>query len=121
VARSHLVARLSKSARPRGSYRKSEDAALLPTLRPIVDARPTYGYRRVTALVNRLLRSRGEPVVNAKPVLRILRMNELTLAAQTRMPHALRESSDRVNALAATAASRRNGAGDNAKIQIAAT
>jgi putative transposase len=34
-----------------------------------VDARPTYGYRRVTALVNRVLRARGEPTVNGKRVL----------------------------------------------------
>jgi putative transposase len=45
--------------------------------------RPSYGYRRVTALVNRVLRSHGEPVVNAKRVLRILQGNGLTLAPHT--------------------------------------
>ncbi|MER2265081.1 IS3 family transposase [Methylobacterium oxalidis] len=83
VARSHLAERLSHSSRPRGPYRKPEDALLLPTIRAIVDARPSYGYRRVTALVNRVLRSRGEPVINAKRVLRILRANGLTLAPHT--------------------------------------
>jgi hypothetical protein len=53
---------------------KPEDAALLLTIRQIVDARPTYGYRRITAIVNRILRARGEPVVNAKRVLRIMRV-----------------------------------------------
>lgn len=80
VARSHLAERLTRPARPRGPYRKPEDAVLLPTIRAIVDARPSYGYRRITVLVNRVLRSRGEPVVNAKRVLRILRANGLTLA-----------------------------------------
>ncbi len=69
VARSHLAERLRRPARPRGPYHKPEDAQLLPTIRAIVDARPSYGYRRVTALVNRALRSRGEASVNAKRVL----------------------------------------------------
>ncbi|KQS85280.1 integrase [Methylobacterium sp. Leaf361] len=83
VARSHLAERLSRPAQPRGPYRKPEDAQLLPTIRAIVDARPSYGYRRVTALVNRALHSRGEASVNAKRVLRILRANGLTLAPHT--------------------------------------
>ena len=83
VACSNLVARRAKPARPRGPYRKSDDAALLLTLRAIVDERPTYGYRRITALVNRLLRSKGEPVVNTKRVLRIMRAHGLTLAPHT--------------------------------------
>ncbi len=83
VARSRLAERLSRPAQPHGPYRKPEDARLLPTIRAIVDARPSYGYRRVTALVNRALRSRGEAIVNAKRVLRILQMNGLTLAPHT--------------------------------------
>ena len=42
VARSSLAERQAKSARPRGPYRKPEDEALLPTIREIVDARPSY-------------------------------------------------------------------------------
>lgn len=83
VARSHLAERLSRPVQPRGPYHKPKDALLLPTIRAIVDARPSYGYRRVTALVNRVLRSRGEAIVNAKRVLRILRANGLTLAPHT--------------------------------------
>ncbi|MCE3250031.1 MAG: Integrase catalytic region, partial [Geminicoccaceae bacterium] len=49
VARPNLAERRTRRARPRGPYRKPEDAALLPTIREIVDARPTYGYRRITA------------------------------------------------------------------------
>ena len=83
VARSNLVERRTKPARPRGPYRKPDDAALLPTLRAIVDEGPTYGYRRITAMVNRLPRARAEPVVNAKRVLRIMRAHGLTLAPHT--------------------------------------
>ena len=73
VARSNLAERLAKPARSRGPYRKPEDLPLLALIREIVDARPTYGYRRVTALVNRKLRGDGKPLVNAKRVLRIMR------------------------------------------------
>lgn len=83
VARSNLAERRTRLARPRGPYRKPEDAALLPTIREIVDARPTYGYRRITALVNRIRRARSEPTINSKRVLRIMRVNGLTLAPHT--------------------------------------
>jgi len=83
VARSNLIERGTKPDRPRGPYRKPQDEALLPAIRQVVDARPTYGYRRITALVNRVLRAEGEPIVNAKRVLRILRANGMTLAPHT--------------------------------------
>ena len=53
VSRSQLHARASGAARARGVYIKTEDAALLPAIRRLVDQRPTYGYRRLTALLNR--------------------------------------------------------------------
>ena len=37
-------------------YRKAGDAELLARIRALVDQRPTYGYRRITALVNRSAR-----------------------------------------------------------------
>jgi hypothetical protein len=83
VSRSNLVERASKPSRPRGPYRKPEDAALLAELRPIIDQRSTYGYRRVTALFNRQRRKDGKPVVNAKRVLRIMQLNGLTLQKHT--------------------------------------
>ncbi|MBB3938325.1 Transposase InsO and inactivated derivatives [Aureimonas phyllosphaerae] len=83
VARSHINERRSKTAKLRGPYRKAEDAGLLPAIRAIVDARPTYGYRRVTALLNRELRLRGQPTVNAKRVLRIMQHHGLTLERHT--------------------------------------
>lgn len=38
---------------------KSEDEGLLVELRALVDERPTYGYRRLTALLNRARRKLG--------------------------------------------------------------
>ena len=68
VSRSNLVERPSRAPRRR-PYRKPEDAVLLPLIRRLVDERPTYGYRRLTALLNRQLRTEGKPTVNGKRVL----------------------------------------------------
>lgn len=59
VDRSHINERHGRTVKPRGRYRKAEDAEFLPAIRAIVDARPTYGYRRVTALLNRERRLQG--------------------------------------------------------------
>ena len=83
VSRSNLIERASKPSRHRGSYRKPEDVSLLAKLRPIIDQRPTYGYRRVTALLNRQRRKEGKPTVNTKRVLRVMRQNGLTLQKHT--------------------------------------
>jgi hypothetical protein len=83
VARSNLIERRDKVTQSRGSYRKAEDASLIPPIRAIIDERPTYGYRRVWALLNRHLRSAGRPKVNMKRVLRIMQKNGLTLERHT--------------------------------------
>lgn len=83
VSRSNLIDRIEQRAKARGPYRKAEDAALLPLIRAVVDERLTYGYRRVTALVNRKLRQDGKPTVNAKRVLRIMQRHVLTLQRHT--------------------------------------
>lgn len=77
------IERASKLSKPRGPYRKADNVALLAELRPIIDQRPTYGYRRVTALLNRQWRKEGKPTVNTKRVLRIMRQNGFTLQKHT--------------------------------------
>lgn len=79
VSRSQLHVRASGRSNPRGPYTKSSDADLLPALRRLVDARPTYGYRRIAALLNRERRKAGVAAVNRKRVLRILGQHGLTL------------------------------------------
>jgi hypothetical protein len=61
VARSHLHDRVRHPPMPRGAYIKASDEALLPLIRRLVDQRPTYGYRRITALVNRALAAESRP------------------------------------------------------------
>ena len=83
VARSNLAERQAHRARPRGPYSKPGDALLLPLIRELIDERPSYGYRRITALLNRRRLSDGLPLVNAKRVLRIMRMHGLCLERHT--------------------------------------
>ena len=52
IARSNLVEQMG-SPRRRGPYRRADDEAALAAIRAITDVRPTYGYRRVTAILNR--------------------------------------------------------------------
>jgi transposase InsO family protein len=56
-----------------------DDRKYLPLIRQISDERPTYGYRRVTALLNRSLKANGQLSVNHKRVYRIMRVNHLLL------------------------------------------
>jgi len=84
VARSNLVDQLRHTdRRRRGPYRREGDDELLVAIRAVTDARPTYGYRHVAALLNRASRSSGEPPVNRKRVLRLMRQAGLTLQACT--------------------------------------
>jgi len=73
VARSNLIERRSNQMKRRKQYLIDTDAVLLAQIRTVVDARPTYGYRRVTALVNRELAAQGFPRVNHKRVYRVMR------------------------------------------------
>ena len=83
VSRSRLHARVTGASKRRGRYHKPEDDALLPAIRRLVDARPTYGYRRIAALLNRERRTAGLGPVNHKRVLRILGLHGPTLERST--------------------------------------
>ena len=83
VARSNLIERMIRPAKPRGRYRRAGDEELLALIRRLVDGRPTYGYRRVTRLVNRQQKAEGKPAINSKRVLRIMQANQLTLERHT--------------------------------------
>ena len=83
VARSNLIERVSGAAKPRRPYRKAGNEPLLMLIRRLVDERPTYGYRRITRLVNRQQKAEGKPNINAKRVLRIMQADQLTLERHT--------------------------------------
>ncbi len=80
VSRSNLHDRLKGSAKPRRRYHKAQDAAVVPLITALVAARPTCGYRRITALPGRQLRAEGAAPVNHKRVYRIMKKHSLLLA-----------------------------------------
>lgn len=80
VARSNLHDRLAGRTKPRRRYHKAQDAAVLSLITMLVAARPTYGCRRITAILNRQLRAQGLAPVNHKRVYRIMQANNLLLA-----------------------------------------
>lgn len=81
VARSNLVEQRKPPPRRRaGASARPDDAWLLPLIRVIIAERASYGYRRVTALLNRQLEADGRPRVNHKRVYRIMRQHELLLS-----------------------------------------
>ena len=83
VSRSQLHGRVSGASKFCGAYSRAADAELLPAICRLVDQRPTYGYRRLTALLNRKRRASGLEPVNRKRVLRILGQHGLTLERAT--------------------------------------
>jgi len=67
-------------------YHKAQDDRYLPLIRKIVDERATYGYRRVTAVMNRMLKIEGKEGINHKRVYRIMKKNNLLLQRHTGRP-----------------------------------
>lgn len=82
VARSNLVEQ-AQARRRRGPYRRADDEAILTAVRAVTDVRPTYGYRRVTAILNRTRRATGEPLLNHKRVFRLMKQAKLLLQRHT--------------------------------------
>ena len=80
ISRSNLLARVKGQTKPRQRYHKAQDAALVPLVRDLVGRRSTYGYRRITAVLNRVLRKNNAPLVNHKRVYRIMKAHQLLLA-----------------------------------------
>jgi hypothetical protein len=87
VARSNLIERSSLEPKARGPrYTKSDDVWLLEMIRKITDLRPTYGYRRVTALLNIELKNAEKTNVNHKRIYRIMKAAGLLLQRHTGKP-----------------------------------
>ncbi len=67
-------------------YNKQQDNELLPYIREIIDIKPSYGYRRVTALLNRKLMENNQEKVNHKRVYRIMKQHGLLLPVYGKKP-----------------------------------
>jgi putative transposase len=83
VARSNIIERADGRRPTRGPQIRAGDVELAADIRRLVDERPTYGYRRIAALLKRERRSAGEAPVNAKRVLRLMKKHGLMLERHT--------------------------------------
>jgi putative transposase len=78
-----LIERTAGKRRKRGPQTRAGDAELTADIRRVVDTRPSYGYRRIAALLKRERRAAGLDPVNAKRVYRLMKKNGLLLARHT--------------------------------------
>jgi putative transposase len=83
VSRSHLRESLREgptiAKKRRGKVPEVSDTELLRRLTELVSARPSYGYRRAGAVLNRKFRTEGLPEVNHKRVYRVMKEAGLLL------------------------------------------
>lgn len=84
VARSNLAA---QAAPDRGQQRRGRrpqpDGELLAEIREIIAGQPTYGYRRIHALIRRRHAEERRPPVNVKRVYRVVKVHGLLLERHT--------------------------------------
>ena len=106
VARSNVIERRDGHRPRRGPQERSGDVELAGEIRRFVDERPTYGYRRIAALLKRERRSDGLVPLNAKRIYRLMKKHGLLLERHTgrRRP---REHDGQVATTARTAAGAR--------------
>jgi len=83
VARSNILERRDGARPRRGPQERPGDIELAAAIRRLVDARPTYGYRRIAALLKRERRSDGLAPVNTKRVYRLMQKHGLLLERHT--------------------------------------
>jgi len=86
VARSNLIVQARKPPGQRRRHFPQADAWLLERIRGLVHVRSTYGYRRITAILNRQLVAEGKSRVNHKRIYQIMRENDLLLQRHTGKP-----------------------------------
>lgn len=78
VSRSNLINRV-KGPQKLELQKRESDEELLGLIVEKIRQKPTYGYRRVTVLVNGELKNRGEFCVNRKKVYRLMKQHHLLL------------------------------------------
>ena len=84
ISRSNLSERLNSLNKVRAKrYFKAEDTDILSSIRTLCALRSSYGYRRVTAILNRQRELNGLELVNHKRIYRIMRHHDLLLEKYT--------------------------------------
>jgi len=82
VARSNIAEQAAGRPIKRRGRPPQPDAELVAAIKTIIGSLPTYGYRRVHALLVRQVREQGRPAPNHKRVYRVMKAHGLLLQRQ---------------------------------------
>ncbi|EMX3350436.1 TPA: IS3 family transposase [Escherichia coli] len=95
-AQLHVILRRTDDWKDGRRSRHSDDTDVLLRIHHVIGELPTYGYRRVWALLRRQAELDGMPAINAKRVYRIMRQNALLLERKTAVPPSKRAHTGKV-------------------------
>ncbi|EFU7681434.1 IS3 family transposase [Escherichia coli] len=95
-AQLHVILRRTDDWMDGRRSRHTDDTDVLLRIHHVIGEQPTYGYRRVWALLRRQAELDGMPAINAKRVYRIMRQNALLLERKPVVPPSKRAHTGRV-------------------------
>ncbi|HAL1867824.1 TPA: IS3 family transposase [Escherichia coli] len=95
-AQLHVILRRTDDWKDGRRSRHSDNTDVLLRIHHVIGELPTYGYRRVWALLRRQTELDGMPAINAKRVYRIMRQNALLLERKPAVPPSKRAHTGRV-------------------------
>ncbi|MDS0697329.1 IS3 family transposase [Escherichia coli] len=95
-AQLHIILRRTDDWMDGRRSRHTDDTDVLLRIHHVIGELPTYGYRRVWALLRRQAELDGMPAINAKRVYRIMRQNALLLERKPAVPPSKRAHTGRV-------------------------
>ncbi|EHB7589503.1 IS3 family transposase [Escherichia coli] len=95
-AQLHVILRRTDDWKDGRRSRHSDDTDVLLRIHHVIGELPTYGYRRVWALLRRQAELDGMPAINAKRVYRIMHQNALLLERKTAVPPSKRAHTGKV-------------------------
>ncbi|WP_101968158.1 IS3 family transposase [Klebsiella pneumoniae] len=95
-AQLHVILRRTDDWKDGRRSRHTDDTDVLRRIHHVIEELPTYGYRRVWALLRRQTEPDGMPAINAKRVYQIMRQNALLLERKPAVPPSKRAHTGRV-------------------------
>ncbi len=95
-AQLHVILRRADDWKDGRRSHHTDDTDVLRRIHHVIGELPTYGYRRVWALLRRQTELDGMPAINAKRIYRIMRQNALLLERKPAVPPSKRAHTGRV-------------------------
>ncbi|EGO4373080.1 IS3 family transposase [Escherichia coli] len=95
-AQLHVILRRTDDWKDGRRSRHTDDTDVLLRIHHVIGELPTYGYRRIWALLRRQAELDGMPAINAKRIYRIMRQNALLLERKTAVPPSKRAHTGKV-------------------------